>query len=122
MLECSSIDDCFRALAEPARRAIVERLSDGPTNVSELARPFDLTLAAVVQHVQVLEKCGLITSEKIGRTRVCRIDPRGFELVSSWIEHRRSLVERQLDRLGEFLASEAAREAEPSSPTERKLR
>ena len=121
MLNHYRIDDCFRALAEPARRAIIERLSEGPTKVSELARPFDLTLAAVVQHVQVLEFCGLIRSEKIGRTRICRLDPRGFDFVSSWIERRRSVVERQLDRLGDFLEREATRESDPS-PTERKLR
>lgn len=85
---------------------MLERLSAGPTNVSELAAPFDMTLAAVVQHVQALERCGLIATTKIGRSRVCRIDPHGLDLISSWIDRRRTMVERQLDRLGDFLAAE----------------
>jgi len=84
----------------------MERLSSGPTNVSDLAAPFDMTLAAVVQHVQALERCGLIKTEKVGRSRLCQLDPRGLNLISSWIDHRRSTVERQLDRLGDFLASQ----------------
>lgn len=106
MLNQSPVDNCFRALAEPVRRAMMERLSCGPTSVSDLAAPFDMTLAAVVQHVQALERCGLIKTEKVGRSRVCHLDPRGLDLVSSWINHRRSMVERQLDRLGDFLAAQ----------------
>ncbi|MDR3375912.1 MAG: metalloregulator ArsR/SmtB family transcription factor [Ancalomicrobiaceae bacterium] len=113
MLNHHTIDECFRALAEPARRAIVERLSDGPASVSQLAAPFDMTLAAVVQHVQVLEKCGLIRSEKIGRNRVCRVDPAGLDVVSNWVGLRRSMVERQLDRLGALLASEPTGDEDP---------
>jgi DNA-binding transcriptional ArsR family regulator len=115
MLNQSPIDACFRALAEPARRAILERLSAGPTNVSALAAPFDMTLAAVVQHVQALERSGLITTTKVGRSRVCRIDPRGLDVISSWIERRRARVERQLDRLGELLAAEETPPAKTSS-------
>ena len=74
MLNLSDIDSSFRALAEPTRRAIVDRLSRGPASVSDLARPFDIPLAAVVQHLQVLEESGLIRSEKVGRVRTCRID------------------------------------------------
>ena len=103
MLNLSPIDASLRALAEPSRRAMIERLSRGPCSVSDLARPFDMTLAAVVQHLQVLEESGLVRSEKIGRVRTCRVDPAGLAAVSDWITARRSLVERQLDRLGEVL-------------------
>lgn len=108
MLNHQAIDECFRALAEPARRAILERLSEGPASVSTLAAPFDMTLAAVVQHIQVLEKCGLVRSEKIGRSRVCRVNPTGLDVVSDWVGLRRSMVERQLDRLGVLLAEQPA--------------
>jgi len=86
--------------------AIVERLSRGPATLSEIAQPFDLTLAAIVQHVQVLEQCNLVKSEKIGRVRTCHVDPRGLDLVSNWVTKRRLTVERQLDRLGKILADE----------------
>jgi DNA-binding transcriptional ArsR family regulator len=104
MLKHVHIDDSFRALAEPSRRAIVERLSAGPASVSDLAKPFDLTLAAVVQHIQVLEECGLIASEKVGRVRTCRIEPAGLNNLADWVAERRSLIERRLDRLGALLS------------------
>jgi DNA-binding transcriptional ArsR family regulator len=100
MLDHFNIDASFRALAEPTRRAIVERLSEGPASVSDLAGPFRITLAAVVQHVQVLQECGLVRSEKIGRVRTCRLDPAGLDRLSGWIAERRSAAERRLDRLG----------------------
>jgi DNA-binding transcriptional ArsR family regulator len=121
MLNQSPVDNCFRALAEPVRRAIMERLSSGPTNVSDLAAPFDMTLAAVVQHVQALERCGLIKTEKVGRSRLCQVEPRGLDVISSWINHRRSMVERQLDRLGDYLAAQDTPAAKPS-PKREKLR
>jgi DNA-binding transcriptional ArsR family regulator len=104
MLKHSGIDDSLRALAEPSRRAIVEQLSRGPASVSDLAKPFDLTLAAVVQHIQVLEACGLIVSEKVGRVRTCRIEPAGLNNLADWVAERRSLIERRLDRLGALLS------------------
>ena len=103
MLKYLPIDSCLRALAEPTRRAIVERLSQGPATVSALAEPFDTTFAAVVQHLQVLEASGLIRTEKVGRVRTCRIEPRGFAPLADWIEERRTLAERRLDRLGALL-------------------
>ena len=103
MLNLSQIDGTFRALAEPTRRAIVERLGQGPTSVSELARPFDATLAAVMQHLQVLEEAGIVASEKVGRVRTCRLAPGGLEPLSAWVMARRSVVERRLDRLGAVL-------------------
>lgn len=103
MLDHLTIDSSFRALAEPTRRAIFERLSLGPASVSDIAKPFDMTLAAVAQHLQVLEACGLVQSAKIGRVRTCQVDARGLNLLSDWIAERRSLIERRLDRLGQIL-------------------
>ena len=116
MLNHSTIEDSFRALAEPTRRAIVERLSRGPAAVSDLAAPFDMSLAAIVQHVQVLEDCGLVLSAKVGRVRTCQINPRGLNTLADWVSERRMLMERRFDRLGEILAEEAALEAAPRKP------
>jgi DNA-binding transcriptional ArsR family regulator len=104
MLTYSAIDASLRALAEPTRRAIVERLSREPASVSDLAKPFDMTRTAVLQHLQVLEKCGLVRSDKVGRVRTCRIEVSGLTVLADWFAERRRLVERRLDRLGEILA------------------
>lgn len=104
MLKYRNIDASLKALAEPTRRKIVERLSAGPMQVSALAKPFDMTLAAVTQHLQVLEACGLVASEKVGRVRTCRIDPAGLDTLSGWLSDRRAMMERRFDRLGEILA------------------
>jgi DNA-binding transcriptional ArsR family regulator len=98
------IDRVFHALGDPTRRAIVEKLSEGPTSVSHLARPLEITLAAVVQHLQILEKSGLVHTEKVGRVRTCRIEPKGLSVAEQWIEDRRALWEKRLDRLGDLLA------------------
>ena len=116
MLKHMDIDSSFRALAEPTRRAIVDRLSRGPATVSDLAKPFDMTLAAVVQHLQVLEGSGLIRTEKIGRVRTCRIDPAGLNTLGDWVAERRTFIERRLDRLGEILAEAS----EPHQQTQHK--
>src|SRR5215831_10132943 len=102
----ANIDRVFHALGDPTRRAIVERLSYGPISVSRLAKPLAITLAAVVQHLQVLEKSGLVHTEKTGRIRTCRMEPQGLGIIERWIEDRRSLWERRLDRLGDILAEE----------------
>jgi DNA-binding transcriptional ArsR family regulator len=98
------IDRVFHALGDPTRRAIVEKLSTGPLAVSRLAKPFDMSLAAIVQHLQILEESGLVHSEKVGRVRTCSIEPAGLSLVEQWIEDRRSLWEQRFDRLGDLLA------------------
>ena len=98
-----AVDRVFHALGDPTRRAIVEKLSAGPISVSRLAKPLDVTLAAVVQHLQVLEASGLVQTEKVGRVRTCRIEPKGFSVAERWINERRSLWERRFDRLGELL-------------------
>lgn len=107
MLEYSPpLDLLFYALADPARRAMVERLSHGPASVSELARPLDMTLSAVVQHLQVLERSGLVRSEKVGRVRTCHIEPRALTLAEQWIAARRTSWEQRFDRLGDLLAED----------------
>lgn len=98
------VNRVFHALGDPSRRAIVERLSERPLSVSGLATPLDITLTAVVQHLQVLEECGLVHTEKIGRVRTCSLDAAGFSVLEQWIRDRRSTWERRLDRLGDFLA------------------
>jgi DNA-binding transcriptional ArsR family regulator len=99
-----SVDRVFHALGDPTRRAIVERLSDRPLTVSLLAKPLAITLAAVVQHLQILEQSGLVRSEKLGRVRTCRIELAGFSEAERWINERRALWERRFDRLGDLLA------------------
>jgi DNA-binding transcriptional ArsR family regulator len=84
----------------------VEKLSEGPISVSQLAGPLKITLAAVVQHLQVLEASGLVHTTKLGRVRTCRVEPGGLSVVSQWVEERRMDWEKRLDRLGEFLAEE----------------
>ncbi len=103
----ADLDRVFQALADPGRRHMVDRLSRGPASVSELGRPLAMSLAAVVQHVQVLEASGLIRSQKTGRTRTCSINPAALRSAESWIADRRTLWERRLDRLGDYLADAA---------------
>ena len=98
-----SLDRVFYALSDPSRRSIVEALSKKEASVSELARPFKMSMAAVVQHIQVLEECGLIRTHKSGRVRTCKVEPRSLEVIESWLSQRRRFWERNLDRLGEFL-------------------
>jgi DNA-binding transcriptional ArsR family regulator len=102
----AQVDRVFHALGDPTRRAIVEKLSTGSVSVSSLAKPLNITLAAVVQHMQVLERSGLVRTTKVGRVRTCRIEPKGLTVAERWIEDRRSLWERRLDRLGALLEDE----------------
>ena len=97
------LDRVFQALADPTRRALVDRLTRGPASVSELAEPLPITLAAVVQHLQVLEACGLVRTEKIGRVRTCQIDPAGLRAAEDWLHQRRTAWEHKLDRLADIL-------------------
>lgn len=104
------LDRVFQALADPGRRRMVERLTGGPMSVSELGRPLALSLAAVVQHVQVLENCGLICTTKSGRTRTCTINRAVLASAEQWIAQRRATVNRQLDQLGELLTDQQSKE------------
>jgi DNA-binding transcriptional ArsR family regulator len=105
------LDRAFQALADKSRRSMVERLTFGPASVSELAAPFDMSLAAVLQHIQVLEASGLVRSQKVGRVRTCRIEPTAISAAEGWFAERRCGWEERLDRLGDILA-------EPDPPTE----
>jgi DNA-binding transcriptional ArsR family regulator len=116
--QSASLDRVFHALADPTRRAMVERLSRGPASVSDLAEPLPITLAAVVQHLQVLEQSGVVRTEKVGRVRTCRIEENGLSVAEGWISQRRATWERRLDRLGDFLAKE--KEAEKKSKERKK--
>ena len=109
-----NLDLMFQALADPTRRAMIDRLSRGPASVSELAKPFDMSLPAVVQHLQALEHSGLVTSQKVGRVRTVQIQPDTLSLAEQWINDRRTAWARRLDRLGDFLAETAD---EPESET-----
>jgi DNA-binding transcriptional ArsR family regulator len=100
----NQLDQVFQALADPTRRAMVERLIRGPASVSELSRPLAMSLPAVMQHLQVLEACGLVRSEKAGRVRTCHIEPGTLRVAEAWIASQRTAWEGRLDRLGEYLA------------------
>jgi DNA-binding transcriptional ArsR family regulator len=102
------LDDVFHALADPSRRRIVERLSRGSASVSDLAAPLPISLPAVLQHLQVLEASGLVSSVKVGRVRTCTIEPTALGPAERWIVKRRERWERRLDRLGEYIAERDA--------------
>lgn len=94
----------FHALSDPSRRAMVERLARGPASVSELARPFDMALPSVVQHLGVLEAAGIVTSSKVGRVRTYQLAPDALNPAAEWISRQKLPAERQLDRLGAYLS------------------
>jgi DNA-binding transcriptional ArsR family regulator len=108
----ASLDLTFQALADPARRAMVERLVRGPASVSELARPLTMSLPAVMQHLAVLEGSGLVRSEKSGRVRTCQINPAALSQAERWINQRRIEWEHRLDRLGRYLESDGGNDDE----------
>jgi DNA-binding transcriptional ArsR family regulator len=108
--ESARLDLAFQALADPTRRGMLARLSRGPASVSELAQPFRISLPAVMQHLQALEASGLVRSEKQGRVRTCRLEPKALSAAETWIAEQRALWEAQLDRLEDFLADIQAKE------------
>jgi DNA-binding transcriptional ArsR family regulator len=97
------LDQSFAALSDPTRRGVLERLGRGDASISDLAARFDITLTGMKKHVQVLEDAGLVTTEKVGRVRSCRLGPRRLEDEAAWIAKYREMLEARLDRLGEFL-------------------
>ncbi|TGK05217.1 ArsR family transcriptional regulator [Leptospira langatensis] len=99
----SSLDRIFYALSDPTRRGMIEQLSKKKASVSELASPLNMSMAAVVQHIQILEESGLIKTQKVGRVRSCQVEPRSFKAMESWLSQRRKFWERNLDRLDEYL-------------------
>ncbi len=98
-----NFDGLFHALGDPTRRAILDRLCEGPLSVSRLAEPLGVTVTAVMQHLQILEASGFVHTEKLGRVRTCRIDTAGFMALQQWISDHRTLWERRLDLLADFL-------------------
>jgi DNA-binding transcriptional ArsR family regulator len=103
MPDGGTIDDVFRALADPTRRQVLERLSRSPASVSELAEPFDMALPSFVQHLRLLEDCGLVRSRKDGRVRTYRLEAKSMKLAETWLARQRSLWEERLDRLDAYL-------------------
>jgi DNA-binding transcriptional ArsR family regulator len=110
--QAEDVDTLFNALADPTRRMIIERLGSGPASVTELAAPLPMSLPAVLQHLQVLERSGVIGTEKIGRVRTCHLDVERLDTLQDWIAARRSAWQHRLDRLGDVLA-------DSTPPTER---
>jgi DNA-binding transcriptional ArsR family regulator len=111
------IDVVFHALSDANRRAMIDRLLNGPASVSELARPLAISLPAVVQHLHVLEASGVVRSHKVGRVRTCEIEPLALSAAERWISERRAAWEARLDRLGEFLTADTD---EPGPSTQSK--
>jgi DNA-binding transcriptional ArsR family regulator len=99
------LDGVFHALADSSRRAMVTRLTRGPASVSELAAPLDMSMPSVMQHLDVLQHCGLVRSEKVGRVRTCRLEPGPMHTAEQWVAEHRGTWERWLDRLGDVLGA-----------------
>jgi DNA-binding transcriptional ArsR family regulator len=100
----AQLDTTFAALSDATRRGILERLGREDASISDLAESFGMTLTGIKKHVQVLEDAGLVTTEKAGRVRTCRLGPRRLEDETAWIMKYRQMLEARLDSLGEFLA------------------
>jgi len=101
-----SLGRIFRALGDPTRRAIVEQLSHGEASVSQIAKPMPVSLAAIMQHVQILEASGLISTRKRGRLRLCALETRSLSVLEGWIAQRRETRKADFDRLGTLLNDE----------------
>ncbi len=105
MVKCSDdrLDELFGALGEPVRRSVVRTLASGERSVSELAAPYDMTMAAVIKHIAVLEKCGLVRTEKRGRIRYCRIDTNGLTIAQQWLTDTATFWTKRLEALTKFV-------------------
>jgi DNA-binding transcriptional ArsR family regulator len=104
------LDAIFLALADPTRRAVIQRLGRGPASVSELADPFDMGLPSFMKHIRLLEDCGMIRTRKAGRTRTCTIEQSGLSNVERWLDGQRAIWEGRADRLESFVLQEQAQE------------
>ncbi|HEX3825134.1 MAG TPA: metalloregulator ArsR/SmtB family transcription factor [Mycobacteriales bacterium] len=120
--QAEPLDRVFQALADATRRELVARLICGPASVSELAGPLSMSLPAVMQHLAVLESCGLVSSQKVGRVRTCQLEPTAMSAAEDWIGRQRLVWERRLDRLGDVLAESAESPETRELPTERTTR
>ncbi|UXI66447.1 ArsR/SmtB family transcription factor [Tahibacter amnicola] len=104
--QSSPLDQVFQALADPTRRAVVERLTCGPATTTELAQPFSMALPSFAQHMGMLERCGLVRSHKTGRIRTYHLVPRRLKAAEQWMSRQRALWEQRLDQLDAFLLSQ----------------
>ena len=112
------LDEAFRALADPTRRAVLSRLGTGPASISELARPFDMALPSFMKHIRLLEKSGWVRTRKVGRVRTCTIDESSFAAVEGWLAAQRDIWERRTDRLERFVTDDpTATAAVTDNPT-----
>jgi DNA-binding transcriptional ArsR family regulator len=100
------LDSTFAALSDPTRRGILVRLGQHDASISELAASFEMTLTGITKHVRILEHAGLVTTEKVGRVRSCKLGPRRLDDETTWIAAYREMLEARLDRLGDFLEEE----------------
>ena len=105
------LDTAFAALSDPTRRGILERLGREDASISDLAATFGMTLTGIKKHVRVLEQAGLVTTEKVGRVRVCRLGPRRLDDETTWIAMYRRMLEERLDRLGDFLEQQKGQQS-----------
>jgi DNA-binding transcriptional ArsR family regulator len=103
MVQYAGVDRTFAALGDPTRRAILERLGQGSATITELAKPFGMTLTGMKKHVRILEEAELVTTVKVGRSRLCNLGPRRLDDARDWIETYREMLEARLDRFGEML-------------------
>ena len=97
------LNDTFHALADPTRRAVLAKLTSGPATVSDLAQPFSMALPTFLQHLKVLEECGLVRSKKVGRVRTCQLKPKPLEEAQDWLSAQRTLWTKRLDQLDDYL-------------------
>ncbi|MGL4263037.1 MAG: ArsR/SmtB family transcription factor [Afipia sp.] len=97
------LNDTFHALADPTRRAVLAKLTSGPATVSDLAQPFSMALPTFLQHLKVLEECGLVKSKKVGRVRTCQLKPKPLEEAQDWLGAQRTLWTKRLDQLDDYL-------------------
>lgn len=104
MVQYQQLDRTLAALADPTRRTVLERLSQGSASVSELAEPFGISLTGMKKHIRVLEEAGLVRTEKVGRTRRCEIGPRRLDDLEAWMQTYQQMLEERYDRLDELLA------------------
>jgi DNA-binding transcriptional ArsR family regulator len=108
----ASLDAAFHALANPTRRAVVSRLTKGPALVKELAKPFNMGLPSFMKHLRILEEDGLISSEKVGRARTCRVNTERLTAAESWLSEQRKLWEARTDRLADYVETQMSRSTE----------
>jgi DNA-binding transcriptional ArsR family regulator len=103
VVQYQQLDRTLAALADPTRRAVLERLGGGSRTITELAEPFEISLTGMKKHVRVLEEAGLVTTEKVGRSRLCSAGPRRLDDVQAWMDDYRRMLDERLDRFGALL-------------------